>query len=313
MEASLLPSERIRALAEKAVLIAVKKADPACEALRKEFDARAASWVVVLDPRGELLDSWMADGDGALKNKDSAERFPGMLADRVEESLRRKESLQDLERRWEKDAKAEAGFEALASRLEEMSADGRLRGLCEKVAALPDLPADRRSGALLRGFIARSREYGALGTAEAQAKFVQEGERLIADHAAHPRATGALNALFQAGYAGKFDVPARGATGIAHLETLTQGLKDAGPLRGRIAELRELLKKEIEKLQAARTAARGNEGSEAWYAGALGDAETTIRVFSKPPFNTSAYYQDWVQEAREKVQRSNEKSSKEEK
>lgn len=66
----MLPSERVRALAKQAVLAAVRKADPACEALRKELDARAASWVIVLDARGELLDSGAADGNGALKKKE---------------------------------------------------------------------------------------------------------------------------------------------------------------------------------------------------------------------------------------------------
>ncbi len=313
MEASLLPSERIAELAKKVELVVVRRADPACEPLRKEFDARAAAWVIVLDPRGELLDSGAADGTGALKNKDSALAFPGVFADKLEAGLRRKESLQDLERRWAKEPKEEAGFEALASRLEELTSDARLRELCTKVADLPGLPAARRSGALLRGFIARSREYGALGTAEAQANFVQDGERLIVENAAHPRAPQAVQALFQGGYAGRFDVPGRCAAGLARLEAQAQGLADPAPLRERIKELSALREKEIETLQARRVAAKGNEASEAWYAAALGDAETTIRVFSKPPHDKSAYYQGLVQEAREKLQRPGEKPAKGEK
>lgn len=302
----MLPSARLTGLAEKAVLVAVRKADPACDALRREFDARATSWVIVLDPRGELLDSRMADGTGALKNKETIDRFPDQFADRVEQGLQRKESLQDLERRWAKDPKEESGFEALAARLEDQSAYARVRDLCEKVAALPDLPADRRAGALLRGYAARPREYGVLGTPEADSKFVQDGERLIADHASHPLASRALEALF-AGYSGKFDVPARSAAGIARLEAVARELKDPGPLRGRIEELSRLRGKEIETLETSRAAAKGNEASQAWYACALGDAETTIRVYSMPPYDKSAYYRRWVQEAREKLRKPGEK------
>ena len=265
----MLPSARLTGLAEKAVLVAVRKADPACDALRREFDARATSWVIVLDPRGELLDSRMADGTGALKDKETIDRFPDQFADRVEQGLQRKESLQDLERRWAKDPKEESGFEALAARLEDQSAYARVRDLCEKVAALPDLPADRRAGALLRGYAARPREYGVLGTPEADSKFVQDGERLIADHASHPLASRAL--------------------------------------RGRIEELSRLRGKEIETLETSRAAAKGNEASQAWYACALGDAETTIRVYSMPPYDKSAYYRRWVQEAREKLRKPGEK------
>jgi uncharacterized small protein (DUF1192 family) len=301
----LLPSDRVRRFTEKAVVVGVRKADPACEAWRKEFDVRATAWVIVLDPRGERLDSWMADATGLLKNKDTLDKFPAHFADKLEDSLRRKETLEDLERRWEAHPADESAFDKLASRLEELMADRRTRELCEKFAALPGLPADRRGGALLRGFIARSREYGALATAEALDRFVQEGERLIAEQAAHPKAPQAAESLFRGGYANRFDVPGRSAAGIARIEALAQGLKDPGPLRERIGELTRLRQKEIERLQAARTAAKGNEANEGYYAVMLGDAETTVRLYSKPPYDTHAYYKTWVQEAREKLQKGN--------
>ena len=299
----MLPSERIRSLSKTVVIAGVRKSDPACEALRKEFDARATGWVIVLDARGELLDSWAADKTGALKKKESAEGFPALFADKLDESLRRKETLQELERRWEKAPKEEAPFDALASRLEEMGSFGRLRGFCEKVAALTGLPAERRAGALLWGYSARPREFAALVTPELVARFVEEGEGLLVDHAANPRAVKAAEALFLGGYSGKFDVPAKSAAGIARLEKASQGLKEPGPLRERIGELSRLREKEIGDLQKARAAAQGNEASEAWYAMALGDAEATIRAYSQPPYDKNSTYQAWVREAREKLQR----------
>ncbi len=302
VEASLLPSGRIRKLAEQAVFVGVRKADPLWEDLRKEFGARATSWVIVLDPKGELLDAGPADATGALKKQETLSGFPDLLADRIERGLGRQESLQELERRWSKDPKSESAFEALAARFEEMKLDTRLREACEKLAAFPGLPAARYSGALLRGYAVRSHEYGALGTAGERAKYAEEGERLIAEYAAHPAASRALQALFHGGYAGRFDVPAASAAGIARLEAAARGLKEPGPLRERLAELSGIREKEIEALQAARSAARGNEANEAWYAAALGDAEMTIRVYAK-----SASGKEWVEEAREKLRRSVEK------
>jgi hypothetical protein len=301
VEASLLPSARFRALSEKTVIVAVRKADPACDALRKEFDARATAWFVVLDRRGELLDSGAADESGALKTKEGAAAFPDRFAARVEQGIARTESLQDIERRFEQDPAEEAGFEKLASRLEELKANSRLRTLCEKVAPLSGLSADRRSGVLLRGFIARSREFGSLGTADADTRFVQDGERLIAGHAAHPKASPAVEALFVSGYARGFDLPGKCAAGIARLEAIAGTLREPAPLRDRIRELSALREREIEKLRGARAAAKPGGFTEAWYALTLGDAEATVDFFSKPPHDKNALYQRWVQEAREKI------------
>jgi hypothetical protein len=307
MEASLLPSERFRALAAKAALVGVREADPACKALRKEFDARATGWVIVLDRRGELLDCGMADETGALKTKEGCAKFPDLVSDRIERSLRRTETLQDLERTFEKAPSEEAPFEKLASRLEELKMQTRLRALCERVAALPGLPAERRSGALLLRFVARSREFsrefGSFGPPDAGARLIEDGERLLADHASHARAAGALEALFVSGYALGFDVPARSAAGIARLEKMAEGLKEPAPLRERIVELAVRREKEIEKLQAARAAAKAGSFTEAWYALTLGDAERTIDFFSKPSYYTQAPYRRWVEEAREKLKK----------
>src|SRR5262249_21908707 len=144
-----------------------RKADPAVEGLRKEFDARATAWLIILDSRGELLDAGAADRAGAFKSKETAEKFAEPFLDRVEASLKRSESLQDLERRWTRDPLHESGFTAVISRLEEVGSYTRLREFCEKVAALPDLSPDRRADALLRAFAVKPREFnGSVSTAE---------------------------------------------------------------------------------------------------------------------------------------------------
>jgi hypothetical protein len=285
-------------------VVGVRKADPATAGLRKEFDARGTAWLIVLDARGELLEAGYADRTGAFKKKETAEKFADPFLDRVEKSLLRKESLQDLERRWIQDPKDEPTFAALASRLEEMAAFTRLREFCERAAAIPGLPAGYRADALLRAFAARPREFNSPpGTREGKERIVQEGERLIAEHASHPRCPDAVKALFTLGYSGRFDVPARSAAGMARLEAVAKALKDPNPLRDRIAELSQLRDEEIARLQAAREAAKGNEAAEGGAAAALGDAEATIRIFSGPAYERSAFHQVLVDEAREKLKR----------
>jgi hypothetical protein len=108
-------------------VVAVRKSAPEAEALRREFDARATAWLVVLDPRGELLDGGPADRTGAFEKKESAAAFAGPFLDRIETALKRTGSLQDLERLCDRNPGSEAAFEALASRLEELEAYTRLR------------------------------------------------------------------------------------------------------------------------------------------------------------------------------------------
>lgn len=299
----MLPSERLARLAGKAVVVAVRKSDPEAEALRREFDARATAWLVVLDPRGELLDGGPADRSGAFKKKETAAAFAGPFFDRAEAALKRTESLQDLERRWDRDPGAEAAFEALAARLEELGSYTRLRERCERTALLPGLSPDRRADALLRAFAAKPREFNpSTGTPEGRARFAEEGERLVAAHAARPACARAVEALFLGGYSGGFDLPGRSAAGIARLEAAARTQADPAALRGRIEELSRLRDGEIVKLRAAREAAKGNEASEGWCAAVLGDAEAVLRIFTKPEYAKSATYRSWVDEARKKLE-----------
>src|SRR2546422_8637970 len=111
----------------------------------------------------------------------------------------------------------------------------------------------------------------------------------------------ALEALFVSGYARGFDVPGKSAAAIARLEGKAVALKEPAPLRERLRELSLLRDKEIEKLQAARSARKPGSYGEAWYAMMLGDAETTIRILSKASYDPNDPHQRWVQEAREKL------------
>jgi len=293
------PTERLAELGRKAVLIGARKGDPASELLRKEFDARFTSWLIVLDGRGELLESGFADRAGDFKKKETAEKCAGPFLDRVERSLERKMTLQNLERRWKRDPAAESAFTELVERYEEMAAYARLREFCEKVASLPGLPAGRRADAQLRAFVTRPREMDSVvGTPEGKEQYIVEGEGLIAEHASHPRCSDAVQALFMGGYSGRFDVPSRTAAGVARLEAIARGLKEPDPLRNRIAELTRLCDAEMAKLRGA---PKGDPASEGWAAAMLGDAETTVRLLSQPPVANSPFYQALVKEAQEKL------------
>jgi hypothetical protein len=126
VEASLLPSKDIAALGERVTLAVVRTNDPPCAELRKEFNVPFLnSWVVVLDIKGETLASWIGDAAGAGCKQSSVGKFPSNMAALIRKSLRRTESLQELERQWRKDPRNLAaplgrdarGLRAMAARL----------------------------------------------------------------------------------------------------------------------------------------------------------------------------------------------------
>lgn len=304
MEASLLPSRAIRALCKQAVVAVVKGDDAACAALRKEFAIPFHnSWVVVLDGKGETLASCIGDAAGAGCKKSSADKFPLHLVRFVRQSLERGESVEELERCW-KDRPGDAElFDALARRLAEMHAHGRLRQLCLEAAAHPELSGPQRDGFRIRAFVARASDHTErLSTRRARARFVREGERLLVELAAHPQAGDLVGALFSRGYAHCFDVPAHSARAVARLEKTCRTATDGTPLKERIRELAAMRE---EWMAVTKQALEQMEDTSAkrFFAAILGDAQAAITLFSQPPYSDLPEYRDGLQEAKRKAER----------
>jgi hypothetical protein len=304
VEASLLPSKAIRTLCKQTVVAVIRCDAPAGEELRQEFAIPwLNSWVVVLDGKGETLASWVGDSAGAGCSKGSVARFPRNLVRLIRESMERGETVEELDRRWRKRPRDMERFEAFARRLEEMHAHGKLYERCQDALALPGLSGTQRDDLRLRAFAARASDHTQRpSTRKACAAFVREGERLLVELAAHPRAGELVGELFYTGYADTFDVPSKSARAIARLERAARQLADATALKERIRELTELRQEWItrttESLQrvADRTVRR-------YFAATLGDAREAIKLFSQASYRDDPKCREWLREARQKLER----------
>lgn len=298
----MLSSEHIIALSERVILAVVRRNDAQGEALRKEFFVPFLnSWVVVLDGKGETLASWIGDAAGAGCTRRSVSKFPAQMAARIRKSLRCKESLQEMERRWRKDPSDLAAFDAYSDRLQAMHAFDRLRQICQEQATDSQLSDQQRNEFRLRAFLARARGHGSeLDTRTERARFASEGEKLLIELADHPRAADLPDALFIAVYAHTFDVPSRSAKAVARLEKAADRRKKPVPLRQRIRQLagirRDWIKQMKEILQKVE-----EPSTKQLIAASLGDARAAIELFSRPGYRDVPEYREQLRDAKKKL------------
>ncbi len=296
----MLPSKGIRALSKQVVVAVVKTEDPRCAEMRKEFGIPYLnSWVVVLDAKGETLASWIGDVAGGGCNKRSVDKFPANLVKLIRSSLKRSETVEELERRWKCNQRDIQVFESLTSRLQEMDAYSRLRKLCQDAASNPALPKQRRDELRLRAFIARAEESSTL---IARTRFVQDGEKLLVELASHPKASDLVDVLFSSGYARAFDVPTRSARAMARLKKASRRAADAGQLRERIHQLSEIREKWIEQTRKFLQESK-DPSTKSFFAATLGDARAAIKLSSRPPYSEDPEYRRWFREAKAKIER----------
>ena len=306
----MLPSKDVATLAKEVVLAVVKVNDPACAALRTDFAVPYLnSWVVVLDPKGETLASWLGDAAGGGCDKDRVGQFPANVVALIRRSLSRAESVEELERRWQAHRGDMEAFERLAKRLAEMHRHRQLRQLCSDAASDPALPEQERDEYRLREYIARASDHTeSRSTAASRAKFVRDGERLLMKLAGHPKSAELVNVLFASGYAHTFDVPARSARAIARLRRAARSAADAGAAEQRVRQLVEVRRKWIAEMEEfVRTSDRPS--TKTFLAAILGDAEAAIQLFSQPPYSEVAEYREWLREAKAKAERERHQAS----
>lgn len=306
MEAVLLPSPDVKKLCEKAVVVAVRRSDPACAELRKEFDIPYLnSFAIVLNPRGETMTSFMADTAGRGCTKESSDKFPEMVVAKIEDGLRKADSLQDLERRVESSPSDAAALKELQARIEEVTGFARLGRFLDKISVNPDLPAQVRADLRIQAFMARSRAPGIFTSRESKTRLAEEGEKLLVDLADHPGAEPIASTLFNVAYASQFDVPSKSAAGIERLRRQIRDHQKPSALRAVVDTLEKIRATWIERTEAARHQGEGKgaEFTRAYNGVMLGDAPETVRFFGQPPYDRTPLYKTWVKEARERLER----------
>jgi hypothetical protein len=302
VEASLLPSKEIAALARRVTLAVVRTTDPHCAELRKEFGVPCGnSWVVVLDARGEILGSWMGDFAGTGCREDAAATFPRNLARMIRKSLKVTESLEELERRWQKEVGNLSEFDKYAWRLEEMQRFEKLREICRVQAGNPRLKADTRKDFRIREFLARGSTWsGDLQTEKGRERFARDGEKLLLKLADHPKSAALPAALFGMVYAHGFDVPSRSAEAIDRLTKAAAKHPHRVALKERIGQLEKTAEDWVKEMKKYLSQAEGGM-QEQFIAASLGDAQAAIDLYSQPGFADVPEYRQRVREAKRKL------------
>ena len=312
MGASLLPNAEFVALCGKAIVAAAPLKDAAGGEVAKEFGIEAQnSWFLVLDGKGETLARFSGDKAGAGCTKESASEFPAKIAAKLAEALKGSESVEELERRWQKDP-AQAGlFDKLAARYDEMGATKRIAGLIQALDG-KDVPVSLRTGVRVFEFLTRWQSDPTLySKAGAMRTYAEDGEKLLAEAPDHAKADDVVKALFNYGLGRAFDVPAKTAAMTGRLEEKAATMKDPATLRRHINKLSELstnhVKQIEEQLKKLKNQPKGGNGSDflrGFYAAQLGDAETAVRILSEAPpsfIDRAPMAKELLAEAKEKL------------
>jgi len=117
----------------------------------------------------------MGDAAGSGCRESAAAKFPGSMARLIRKSLRIAESLEELERRWQKDIGDLSKFDSYARRLQQMHRFDRLQEICRVQAENPRLTADMRKDFRIREFLARGSACRSdLHTGKGRARFAHE-------------------------------------------------------------------------------------------------------------------------------------------
>jgi hypothetical protein len=302
VEASLLPSKVIASLAKKLTLVVVRRDDPGCAELRKEFSVPFLnSWVVVLDAKGETRASWIGDAAGAGCRNSETATFPSKMAALIRRSLRISESLEELERRWQKDPCNMAAFDAYEGRLNQMYAFVRRQQICAAQAQNPQLNEVLRNEFRIREFLARAYGNGPkLQSGKGRIRFALEGEKLLVELADHPKSADLPGALFAVVYAHGFDVPARTDEAINRLKNAIMQRPSASSLHERIQDLKRICGDWIGQMEGFLQEAK-DPSQKQFIAASLGDAHAAIEFFSQPSYKDVPEYRERLRDAKRKL------------
>ena len=298
----MLPSKEIAALAKRVTLAVVRTTDPPCAELRDEFGVPYLnSWVVVLDSKGEVLASWMGDFAGGECRENAAATFPGDVARLIRKSLKVADSLEELERRWQKDISNLSEFDTYAGRLQQMHRYEKLQEICRVQAENPRLTTVTRQDFRIREFLARGSACRSdLHTGKGRERFAREGEKLLLELADHPKAADLPSALFEFVYAHGFDVPARSAEAIARLTKAAPQHPHPAKLKARIRQLEKVAEDWIKQMKEYLSKAE-HATQKQFLAASLGDAQAAIDLFSQPGYKDVPDYRERVREAKGKL------------
>jgi hypothetical protein len=243
----------------------------------------------------------MGDVAGAGCRESAAKKFPGSMARLIRKSLRVAESLEELERRWQKDIADLSEFDNYARRLQQMHRFDRLQEICRVQAENPRLTADIRKDFRVREFLARGSACRSdLHTSKGRARFARMGEKLLVELADHPKAADLPAALFGFVYAHGFDVPTQSAEAVARLTKAVAQHEHPSALNERIRQLEQVAKDWIKQMKKYLSKVEDST-QEQFLAASLGDAQAAVDLFSQPGYRDVPEYRERLGEAKRKL------------
>ncbi len=284
VEAGLLRSGKLREFCARVPVLASRAGTPLNAALMAQFDViDAGVHVVVLDAGGGTLDQFWFDTLWSCTDADSLERYPELLVEKLEASLRLSTAVEALEEAWRARPGDTAAFSAWIDRLEELK---RFRQV-ERVCRGADGPLAR-----IRGYAVRARCQRPFAAGERDA-LVRGGEDLLVEFADHPESWRARVTLATAGYLAGFDVAARCEAGCARLLARSP----TAAMRAHVAEIEKARDVTIGNARRAAVSVQGDAAS--YYAVTLGVAEPVVATFANDGRPDA---REWVRDARRKLE-----------
>ncbi|MBI4230858.1 MAG: hypothetical protein HY608_08490 [Planctomycetes bacterium] len=275
---------------------ACRRDHPAADSLRREFDINVLNvWVVVLDGRGEILDSFMGDTAAGGCTEDATAKFPALLAERIDRALLVTETVEDLQRAWEAAPDDRAAFDRYATRLQETGAHRRCAEICREGGGNGAFPSALRAHMRVLGALSQPL-YTDRTRREA---FRTEVEEILVQNPLHPRAGELIPRLLGGG--DDFNVPTRVQACIARLEAAARSEVDPAPILVHAQALAAALARQAERMAVSRPDER--DASRAYRAHWNGDARAVIEILDKPPHDADPRYRGWVAEARAALER----------
>jgi hypothetical protein len=243
----------------------------------------------------------MGDVAGAGCRESAAKKFPASMARLIRKSLRVAESLEELERRWQKDIGNLSEFDNYARRLQQMHRFDGLQEICRVQAENPRLKADIRKDFRVREFLARGSACRSdLHSSKGRARFAREGEKLLVELADHPKAADLPATLFGFAYAHGFDVPARSAEAVARLRKAVARHPHPSALDERIRQLEQVAEDWIRQMKKYLSKAKDSTQKQ-FLAASLGDAQAAVDLFSQPGYKDVPDYRESLGEAKRKL------------
>jgi len=274
-------SEALAALARKVGLGVVKSDNVE---FREEFGIdRGTAWIVVLDGKGETLAS-------AAAGEKPEEQIPVFL--------KRKESLQSLERGWTKDAKNLKTRDEYLARLEEAGVWAKAMPILDAIAADAAVPQAQREDARVRSFLVRRpSRVSAAEYRDTWAEAVKVGEAIAVELPGSPRAKEVI-AKLHALICCAFDIMPKLVACNDRMAVAAKALGHNPP----VLPVEFLSKQRIlVKADQDGVTTQESEFDKAVTAAQLGQPDPVIAFFGQPPHDKDAQFQWWVEEAKKKA------------